>query len=89
MIDLLINKFRNKAIFFLVAWSTSFHLEGEFWEQAEPGGASRALGAEMEAVLLQAASREEGLAGAAQPARSCDFSLHPCSLPLGSERWHS
>lgn len=51
------NTFRNKAIF-RVAWSTSFHLESEFGEEAEPGGASHALGAEMEAVPLQAERRD-------------------------------
>jgi len=43
----------------------SFHLEGEFWDQAEPGGASHVPGAR-----VQAESWEEGLVGAAQPART-------------------
>lgn len=39
----------------------------------------------MEAVFLQEEGWEEGLVGAAQPAKSCAVSLRPCSLPLGSE----
>lgn len=84
LINLLINKFKNKAIF----WSCLKHILSpgrwilgarRIWRcpGSWDGGSQQRAGSRGGWVLLLIT------------ARSCDFSLHPCSLPWGTEPWHS